>query len=266
MESQNAQEYVDAIMSSQVITKVNTPCTASRKRSLSDSSQVELEGSTKKRCGNSRNLPFAVRRSLYNESDSGIVITNADVHVDSNPTVEQLVLKLSSDMHLLYSNLSERMDKMESNLEQKITTKISQLLDKRIGSELIEIRSEIKADLKSDLDEMSVRMDSPAEACKTEENIDLNVVIRNLPESQGENIENKVSALFLKGLKLPNVHFSSVTRKQSADNGNGNKKVSLLNSKLLKIRKWLCQTRKICSNLDSMRMCSSIMTNSRMNG
>ncbi|KAH3887786.1 hypothetical protein DPMN_011808 [Dreissena polymorpha] len=232
VESQNAQEYVDAIMSSQVITKVNTQF--SRKRSQSDSSQVELEGSTKKRCGNARNLPGAVRRSLYNESDSGIVITNADVHVDSNPTVEQLVLKLSSDMLLLCSNLNERMDKMESNLEQKITTKISQLLDKRISSEvsrirkdvdskLTEIRSEIKADLKSDLDEMSVRMDSLAEACKTEENIDLNVVIRNLPESQGENIEHKVSALFREGLKLPNVHVSSVTPKQSADNGNGNK-------------------------------------------
>ncbi|KAH3727225.1 hypothetical protein DPMN_053154 [Dreissena polymorpha] len=38
----------------------------------------------------------------------------------------------------------------------------------------------------------------------------------------GGNIENNVNSLFLEGLKLPNVNFSSVIRKQSSDNGNGN--------------------------------------------
>lgn len=48
MQCQKAQENVDSIMSSQVITKISTSCTISRKRSLSESSHVAL--STKKPC------------------------------------------------------------------------------------------------------------------------------------------------------------------------------------------------------------------------
>lgn len=64
-----------------------------------------------------------------------------------------------------------------------------------------EIKSNIQADLRSDIDEMNERLGSLMDSGKYEENINLDVVIHNLPETQGEKTENKVSALLREGVK-----------------------------------------------------------------
>ena len=52
-------------------------------------------------------------------------------------------------MHMLYSALSKRMDKLESSLEQQLSTNVAQLLDKRVNTELGRIKKEMDANLKS---------------------------------------------------------------------------------------------------------------------
>ena len=52
-------------------------------------------------------------------------------------------------MHMLYSALNERIDKLESSLEQKLSRKMAQLLDKRDYSELGRIKKVVNANLES---------------------------------------------------------------------------------------------------------------------
>ena len=66
------------------------------------------------------------RRKLYRKDSSKslrkAVIMEADVHVSAQPSVQQLIVKLSSDMNMMFLSLNERFDKMESGLEQRIFT------------------------------------------------------------------------------------------------------------------------------------------------
>ena len=55
---------------------------------------------------------------------------------------------------MLFGSLSERMDKLESGLEQKNANKVSQLLDKRVNTELSQIRRDIDGKLESFKDEI----------------------------------------------------------------------------------------------------------------
>ena len=64
---------------------------------------------------------------------------NADVHSDPDPndvSVKQLLAALSADMHKMYTSLHDRIDKFEAGLEQCISSKVAQLLDKRVNTSL----------------------------------------------------------------------------------------------------------------------------------
>lgn len=145
----DAAEFVDSVMSAQRCSRVvATPGgSGGRKRSASESDQIEDLDTTVKK------VRYAPKCSLQLEAPTpaprNIVVTEADVHADGNPSLEHLITKLSSDMYMLFSSLSERMDKLESGLEQRIANKVSQLLDKRVNSELGRIRKDIDSKLES---------------------------------------------------------------------------------------------------------------------
>ena len=94
--------------------------------------------------------------------------------------------------------MSERTDKLESGLDQKIVNKVSQMLHKRlitevgrikkdIESKLAEIKSDTQAEVSSELDALNERISSFAIAINSEPNdTKCNIVIRNLPESNNE--------------------------------------------------------------------------------
>ena len=239
-------------MSSQLIHKVDTPTESKRKRhlSISDSSDTtpkkarncesgqescsDGEGDNIGDAEESRQPATDARRKLYRKTSTRsprkVVVTEADVHVSAQPSVEQLIAKLSSDMNMMFLSLNERFDKMESGLEQRISSKVAQLLDKRVNSELSKIRKDvndrmddfkesIKADLAADLDEIRDELASRQPTLDTvsqnTKDLSLNIVIRNLPENSNENIKNKVNALFKDGLRLSDVSVSDAERKQS---------------------------------------------------
>lgn len=160
-----AEEYVESIMASQLITKINTPVTSGRKRHLSE---PDIATTVKKQ----PRIEAKAKRSLYTDTPQKprqVVVTSADIHVDGNASVEQLIATLSADMHMLFSSLNERVEKMENGLEQKISEKVAKVLDKRVNTEMTRIRNvvdtkiedakmAIKAELKADIDVLSAKM------------------------------------------------------------------------------------------------------------
>lgn len=75
--------------------------------------------------------------------------------------------------------------------------------------------------MRADIDKLGA---SYAEIVKSDSTTDIskNIVIRNLPESQNENVMAKVNVLFRDGLKLQNVQVSKVERKKAfRDNDHG---------------------------------------------
>ena len=93
-------------MSSQRVTRVSTPININggRKRIVSEIGSPESLDSTVKKA------KVSAKRSLYDEQPTPaprkLVVTEADVHVNRNQSIEHLITKLSDDM--LFGSLSER--------------------------------------------------------------------------------------------------------------------------------------------------------------
>ena len=93
-------------MSSQRVTRVSTPINSNggRKRTVSETGSPESLDSTVKKAN------VSAKRSLYDEQPTPaprkLVVTEADVHVNRNQSIEHLITKLSDDM--LFGSLSER--------------------------------------------------------------------------------------------------------------------------------------------------------------
>ena len=64
------------------------------------------------------------------------------------------------------------------------------------------------------LDDINVKLSS-LQRPETVSNRSLNIAIRDLPESDGENINNKVNAVIKDGLHMRNVSVKSAVRKAS---------------------------------------------------
>ena len=94
--------FVESVLSSERFTEVQSPFTACNKKRPANS-PVEVEDSNGKKPGQT------AKRSLYNNpptpapcrSDSRVETTRADVAMNSDATVEQLIRKMSGDMHML---------------------------------------------------------------------------------------------------------------------------------------------------------------------
>ena len=157
--------------------------------------------------------------------DGEIIVTKADVHADSDPSVKQMISKLSADVHMMFTSLSDRIDKLEAGLEQRISHKVAQLLDKRVNAELGRIKKEVDSRLDSFKDEIIEDVEeklNDIQVTSTCEHTDisLNVAIRNLRESVNENLNGKVDTLIKDALKVRDVKVLSTERKGSENKDN----------------------------------------------
>ena len=102
---------------------------------------------------------------------------------------------------MMYNSLHDRIDKFEAGLEQRISNKVAQLLDKRVNTELSRIRKDvddrmetfketIRSEMSDELEEVNNKLAS-LQRSETVPDRSLNVAIRGLPESDGENINTK---------------------------------------------------------------------------
>lgn len=150
-DNSEAAEYVEAIMSSQQATRVTTPVQSGRKRNASEPCNTD---STVKKA----RVTAKAKRNL-----------NQSVPSESVLSVEHLIAKLTADIHMQFSAMNERMDKLESSLEQRISNKVAQIIDKRVNTELSRIckdvdsrlesfKEEIKSDISADLHDINDRV------------------------------------------------------------------------------------------------------------
>ncbi|KAL4229077.1 hypothetical protein ACF0H5_012116 [Mactra antiquata] len=194
------------------------------------------------------------RRSLYDKEPPTPaprkLIAQADVHVSANTSIEKIMQKmcsdvanLSSEIQLMYSSFETRLDKLESGLEKRISNKVAQMIDKRMNSEVSKsqksieskielIRDEVYAQVNSDIDDVNQKVTADLDDIKSRivgisesgdtvpGNNELNIVIRNLPEHNSENIVNKVKTLMREGVKLPNVDIVKAVRKRASQGSN----------------------------------------------
>lgn len=122
VETSDARDFVDSVMGSQRIVRVDTPVASGTKRHASVPSATVSESIVKK-----PRVTVKSRRNLYSgesQEDSPpvqrtVIVTEADVHASSSPTVEQLLSKIAADMKMMFSSLEERMDKLDSSLESR---------------------------------------------------------------------------------------------------------------------------------------------------
>ena len=163
LDSQEAENYIDSTMSTQRANKVSSPAPSGKKRSFFG----EDEASPKKvRAEKSpiaenldrnhdepgdesicytqeRTMRHAARRTETKSSRHNFFLAEAEIHDDSsanNNIIKQLLSALSADMQMMYNSLLDRIDKFEAGLEQRISNKVAQLLDRRVSTELNRIR------------------------------------------------------------------------------------------------------------------------------
>ena len=225
----DAAEFVDSVMGSQRVVRVDTPAaTGSRKRPAESPSD---ESSVKKQ-------KQSVKRALYDapptptpapRRSAGKTTTTCD------NTVEHLIRQMSADMHMHFTSLSERVDQLESSLEQRIANKVSQLLDKRVNLELKRIykdvdekidafRESMRSDVGDELAELRAKVDQLAIPNGLPSHDDLkarNIILRGLQFSENENITDKVHHILSDGLHLYGIVCDSAERKESRNSRPG---------------------------------------------
>ena len=97
-------------------------------------------------------------------------------------------------MNNLCDIITKRMDDIETN----IPIQIANMIDVKVSAEMKKVKDQFQKDLKTVSDKVTNLEKSYADAIKQKDVTDVNkllVVIRNLPESESENVLNKVIAL-----------------------------------------------------------------------
>jgi len=221
----DAAEFVDSVMGSQRMVRVDTPVTTgSRKRpaeSPSDDSSVKKQKQS-------------VKRALYDAPPTPTPAPRRSAGKTStgcDNTVEHLIRQMSADMHMHFTSLSERVDQLESSLEQRIANKVSQLLDKRVNLEMKRIykdvdtkidafRETVRSDVNDEIAELRAKVDQlslPIGRPSNDDEKAKNIILRGLPFSENENITAKVHNIINDGLHLQGIVCDSAERKDSRD-------------------------------------------------
>jgi hypothetical protein len=183
-----------------------------------------------------RNTPAKVNSSEY------IMFSGNSLVSQSVDGIGVFLKKLDSvvvEIKNVNTSLSSRIDKLEYELERKLTDKISQILDKRvtykikrINKSLDERLDTIRADFPSEIDTISGKINSVADSVQQIETVistksagnissgedrTLNLVFRKMKETENENIIEKVNSLMKNQLRV-DVTVASARRVVSQDN------------------------------------------------
>ena len=167
------------------------------------------------------------------KDESEVIVTTAEVHVDgdlSDMDTRDLLMAVLSQMQNNFSVLGKKLESLETNLEKKLTDKISKTLDKRVNAESTKLRKviddqvgDLRKEFESDLDDISEKIahltsvvnKKDAVQANDDDTRKMNIVLRKLPESTNEDLNNKVNSLIKDGLKIKDIHVRSTERKQS---------------------------------------------------
>lgn len=156
---------------------------------------------------------------LCNPSSGGV---NSDHEYQSSSSeiseLKCLVVGLTGSMNNFCDIITKRMDDIETN----IPIQIAKMIDVKVSAEMKKVKDQFQKDLKTVSDKVTNLEKSYADVVKQKHVTDddkLLVVIRNFPESENENVLNKVNGLVRDGLRVKDVQAVSAERKKSYRQG-----------------------------------------------
>ena len=153
----DSQQYVEAVMSSHDGASTATDLSAvkspsilpqSRKRFLSvpDSAEFSVKKVKGDSAGGSGREVLKPRRTLYAQKDnSGHINNGNDNEDDTDLSTKEMITVMSSNMKTMFENLNRKVDTLASEIEERLTKKFSQLLDKRLSKEISKVKSDINS-------------------------------------------------------------------------------------------------------------------------
>ena len=237
---ENSKEYVDAVMASQggaSATLESTDASQSQSPSLLQGkkrnlSEPDTVSSTLKKVKSDKNdgdnKPTLKPRRLLSDGKAGRrkgkqKATGPLDSVNGDVSTNELISIMSDNMTTMFENLNRKVDTMASDIEDRLAKKFSQIIDKRISSELSKMTKEInsridivKNDISKEFDELEAtvkEMSSEKSDLGPNGDIDLRVVLRNVPESRDENVADTVNGIIRDGLKLRDIKVVKAERK-----------------------------------------------------
>ena len=135
--------------------------------------------------------------------------------------VVEAINKLSKQMRTSISVLSERFDQLESSLDDKIKRQVNDTvapaftkIKEDFNAEISKVREEMKA-VAQRSSQANNQTYSQVASNGDNDPVNLNFIVRNLRESDRENVVQKVNTLISEGLNMSSVFVSVAVRKQS---------------------------------------------------
>ncbi|CAC5356274.1 unnamed protein product [Mytilus coruscus] len=133
--------------------------------------------------------------------------------------LKSLILGLTGSMNSICEVMTKRMDDFEKNIPRQVAA----MIDTKISEEIIKVKEQFKVDLNAVTDKINKMVTSYANVVKantdrtTYDCFASRLVIRNLPETETENVVNKVISVFKDGLRLKDIQVVSAERKKTAN-------------------------------------------------
>ena len=125
-------------------------------------------------------------------------------------------------MHSMFENLTIKIDTMASEFEKKLSQKVANMLDKRIGREIEKVQKDvdsrimlIKDDLYDEMrgiDDKIEVLKSDIKDCDKANNRELYIVLWNVPERQKEVVPDVVNGILKDDLRLTDVSVKTAER------------------------------------------------------
>jgi hypothetical protein len=134
---------------------------------------------------------------------------------------------LSTTMNQMREDVNEKIDKVAEEVERKLSHKFSNMFDKRIKTEIVKNKKEIdisvkevRDELNTDIDCLQQQIDKITENQNNQNgsrNLVMNICIVNHPHRENENLSHLVSDLFIEGLRMRDIEFTTAVRKNGSD-------------------------------------------------
>ena len=119
-------------------------------------------------------------------------------------------IDLAEKIDAMSANMTARLDKMEQNIHTTIASAIQSAMDD-FKIHVMAIIDDVRSNLQTQV--TSLRADMEAREKNSGATLARNLVVRNVPEREGENVKVTIDNIVKKGLKLTNINVVAAERK-----------------------------------------------------
>ena len=222
------------------------PAQASRDKSDTEKESAKNKGKTnskaRRRRRKSKDIDsetITVVADVHNEGDSSnslhVMFTEANETIAGKDLVNVMnrfadeMTKINRNMEQMWGDVNKKMDKMAIDIEKNLSSKLINCIDKRVNTEATKIKKDIgnridnlRDDFYQEVKGLQEQIDEmPNKSNYEDTDKNLNLCIRNLPQTERENVDGKVCDLFREGLRLRDISFRKAIKKDRNDSKPG---------------------------------------------